>query len=56
LAFLDNGTYSESSLSDWVMKAPRQLLANNLGLPKKTFAAVKRTSVIVASDPLGPSG
>jgi oxalate decarboxylase len=46
---LDNGTYSESSLSDWVMKAPRQLLANNLGLPEKTFAAVKRKSVIVAA-------
>jgi hypothetical protein len=31
------------------MKAPRQLLANNLGLPERAFAAVKGKSVIVAA-------
>jgi oxalate decarboxylase len=47
---LDNGTYSESSLSDWVAKVPRQLLANNLGLPEAAFANVnKKKSVIVAA-------
>jgi oxalate decarboxylase len=47
---LDNGTYLEASLLDWLTKVPRQLLANNLGLPEKDFAAVnKRKSAIVAA-------
>jgi oxalate decarboxylase len=47
---LDNGSYSESRLSDWVANVPRQLLANNLGLPVNAFAAVKRNkSVIIAA-------
>jgi oxalate decarboxylase len=47
---LDNGSYSESGLSDWVANVPRQLLANNLGLPVNAFAAVKRNkSVIIAA-------
>ena len=50
ISVLDNGTYSESTLSDWVAKVPRQLLANNLGLPEAAFAAArKRKSVIVAA-------
>ena len=39
---LDSGTYSEALLSDWLAQAPRQLLANNLGLPEKVFDAVHR--------------
>jgi len=47
---LDSGTYSESGLSDWVAKAPRQLLANNLGLPVAVLAtAGRKSSVIVAA-------
>jgi oxalate decarboxylase len=47
---LDNGTYSESSLSDWVANVPRQLLANNLGLPEAAFANVhKKKTVIIAA-------
>jgi oxalate decarboxylase len=47
---LDNGTYSEALLSDWIAKAPRQLLANNLGLPKKAFATLnQRRSAIVSA-------
>jgi oxalate decarboxylase len=46
---LDSGTYREVSLSDWIARAPRQLLANNLGLPVDAFAnAGRKTSVIVA--------
>lgn len=46
---LDSGTYREVSLSDWIAKAPRQLLANNLGLPEEAFAnAGRKKSVIVA--------
>ena len=47
---LDSGTYSEALLSDWIARVPRQLLANNLGLPEQTFAALtKRQSSIVAA-------
>jgi oxalate decarboxylase len=46
---LDSGAYSEALLSDWIAKVPRQLLANNLGLPEDAFApAAKRRSAIVA--------
>ena len=46
---LDNGTYSEALLSDWIAKVPRQLLANNLEIPEKAFATLnQRRSAIVA--------
>jgi oxalate decarboxylase len=35
---LDSGTYHESSLSDWLAKAPRHLLANNFGVTEKAVA------------------
>ena len=44
---LDSAAYSEALLSDWVAKVPRQLLANNLGLPGEVFAnAGKRRPII----------
>jgi oxalate decarboxylase len=48
---LDNGVYSEALLSDWIVKVPRQLLANNLGLPDKAFAKLTKTrsSIIAAA-------
>ena len=47
---LDSGTYSEALLSDWLTHVPRQLLANNLGLPEKTFATINpRRSAIVSA-------
>ncbi len=47
---LDNGSYQEASLSDWMAKVPGHLLANNLGLPDGEFASVHKTkSVIVAA-------
>jgi oxalate decarboxylase len=46
---LDSGTYSESSLSDWIVKAPHHVLANNLGLPAAAFTTVTNRSVIVAA-------
>ena len=36
---LNSGTYSESTLSDWLVNAPRHLLANNYGLPEARIAA-----------------
>ena len=47
---LDSGTYQEASLSDWVARAPRHLLANNFGLPEQAFAtAHKKKSVIISA-------
>src|SRR5215470_6273847 len=48
---LDSGTYSEALLSDWIAKVPRQLLANNLGLPEKAFTSLtkSRTAIIAAA-------
>jgi oxalate decarboxylase len=35
---LNSGVYSESSLSAWLINAPRHLLANNFGLPEARVA------------------
>lgn len=47
IGVLDAGAYSESSLSDWVVRAPRQLLANNLGLPVEAFVTSRRNSSVI---------
>ena len=39
---LDSGTYHESTLSDWLAKAPRHLLANNFGIPETAIANFKK--------------
>src|SRR3984893_4365120 len=44
---LDSGTYAESSLSEWIAKAPRHVLANNLGVPAESFASATNRSAIV---------
>jgi oxalate decarboxylase len=41
---LDSGVYSQSALTEWVARAPHQLLANNLGLPIHAFANARRTT------------
>jgi oxalate decarboxylase len=47
---LDSGTDFESSLSNWVAKAPRHLLANNMGLSAEDLATIgKRKAVIIDS-------
>ena len=43
---LDSGTYHESTLSDWLAKAPRHLLANNFALPETAIANFKKRTVI----------
>jgi len=35
---LDSNAYQESSVSDWLAKAPRHLLANNFGMPESDVA------------------
>jgi oxalate decarboxylase len=38
IGVLDSGKFQEAALSDWMSKAPRHLLANNLGLSETVFA------------------
>jgi oxalate decarboxylase len=46
---LDNGSYSEGTLADWFARVPRQLLANNLGLPAEVFAATNQKNTVIVS-------
>jgi oxalate decarboxylase len=47
---LDSGKYQETSLWDWMAKAPRHLLANNFGVPEAALADFsKKRPVIVAA-------
>ncbi len=46
---LDNGAYRESSLTDWLAKAPRHLLANNFGVPEAAVANFGRKRMIIAA-------
>jgi oxalate decarboxylase len=45
---LDSATYHESSLSDWLAKAPRHLLANNFGIPEKAVASFAKKRMVIA--------
>ena len=36
---LDSPRYEEATLSDWIKRAPRHVLANNLGLPVNAFTS-----------------
>ena len=38
----------ESSLSDWLAKAPRHLLANNFGIPEKAVASFGKKRMVIA--------
>ncbi|WP_426424962.1 cupin domain-containing protein [Bradyrhizobium genosp. A] len=46
---LDSGTYHESSLGNWLAKAPRHLLANNFGVSDAAVANFGRKRMIVAA-------
>jgi oxalate decarboxylase len=46
---LDSATYQESTLSDWLAKAPRHLLANNFGLPEKAVANFGRKRMVITA-------
>jgi oxalate decarboxylase len=45
---LDSPVYRESSLLDWLAKAPRHLLANNFGLPEKSIANFNKKRMVIA--------
>ena len=44
---LDSGAYHESSLSDWLAKAPRHLLANNFGVSEKAVVNFGRKRMVI---------
>jgi oxalate decarboxylase len=46
---LDSGSYHESSLSDWLAKAPRHLLANNFGIPEGAVANFNRKRMVISA-------
>jgi oxalate decarboxylase len=46
---LDSGTYRESSLSDWLAKAPRHLLANNFGIAEKDVANFSKKRMVISA-------
>ncbi|SDR34956.1 oxalate decarboxylase [Rhizobiales bacterium GAS191] len=50
---LDSGAYREISLSDMVAKAPRHLLANNLGVPEDALAKFDEKRRVI-SGPVSP--
>jgi oxalate decarboxylase len=50
---LDNGTYQESYLSDWLAKAPRHLLANNFGIPEQSVANFSKKRMVISA-PVAP--
>lgn len=49
IGVLDSGAYHESSLGDWLAKAPRHLLANNFGVTEAAVANFGRKRMIIAS-------
>jgi len=51
---LDSGSYHESSLSQWLVKAPRHLLANNFGIPEDALAKFKRKRAVISA-PIDPA-
>jgi len=51
---LDSGTYRESSLSEWLAKAPRHVLANNFGIPDSALANFNRKRAVISA-PINPA-
>ena len=49
ISALDSGAYHESSLGDWLAKAPRHLLANNFGVSEAAVANFGRKRMVIAS-------
>jgi len=49
---LDNGSYRESTLSDWLASAPRHLLANNFGVPEDAVIDFAKRPPLAAAEPI----
>lgn len=48
---LDSSSYQESSLSDWLAKAPRHLLANNFGIPESSIPKFGNKPMVISASP-----
>jgi oxalate decarboxylase len=48
---LDSGTYRETTLSDWLTRAPRHLLSNNFGIEEAAVGKFKKRMVIATANP-----
>jgi oxalate decarboxylase len=49
IGMLDNGTYEESTLSDWLAKAPGHVIANNLDLSEAALAPFRKPGASIAA-------
>jgi len=45
---LDSSTYQESSVSDWLAKAPRHLLANNFGMAEESVPNFGKKRMVIS--------
>jgi oxalate decarboxylase len=48
IGMLDSGTYEESTLADWMVKAPSHVLANNLGFSQAALAPFRQPGASIA--------
>lgn len=48
IASLDSGSYQDSSVSEWIAKVPRHVLANNLGVGEAVLAKFPTQKVMIA--------
>jgi oxalate decarboxylase len=49
VGMLDNGTYEESTLVDWMAKAPGHVIANNLGFSEAALAPFRRPGALIVA-------
>ena len=49
VGMLDNGTYEESTLVDWMAKAPGHVIANNLGLSEAALVPFRKPGASIAA-------
>ncbi|MBV8512230.1 MAG: oxalate decarboxylase, partial [Xanthobacteraceae bacterium] len=47
---LDGGAYRETTLSDWLTRAPRHLLSNNFGIEEAALGKFRKRMVIAAAN------
>jgi oxalate decarboxylase len=48
IGMLDSGTYEESTLVDWMAKAPDHVIANNLGFSEAALAPFRKPGASIA--------
>jgi oxalate decarboxylase len=49
IGMLDSGTYEESTLADWMAKAPGHVIANNIGLSEAALALFRKPGASIAA-------